>query len=94
VTPVVCFLGEMPSELSPNPDEVAEVFTIPLSALLKRPLWVYNESMAPIFLGGPHVIWGLTGYILDRFYKDILLPNNLSSSDDESDDTNVVADSL
>lgn len=81
VTPVVCFLGEVPTTLSPNPDEVAEVFTIPLSAFLQRHLWVYKEGIAPIFLGGPHVIWGLTGYILDRFYKDILLPNSLSASD-------------
>ena len=85
VTPVVCFLGEMPDNLSPNPDEVAEVFTIPLSSFLKRHLWVHKEGMAPIFLGGPHVIWGLTGYILDRFHKDILLPNNLSASDDSND---------
>ena len=26
-----------------------------------------------MFTGGPHVIWGLTAYILDRFLKDILL---------------------
>ncbi|GKY94939.1 hypothetical protein MPSEU_000458800 [Mayamaea pseudoterrestris] len=86
VTPVVCFLGEMPTNLSPNADEVAEVFTIPLSEFPKRHLWVRKEGMAPIFLGGPYVIWGLTGYILDRFYRDILLPNNLSSSDEGNDE--------
>ena len=85
VTPVVCFLGEVPSTLAPNPDEVAEVFTVPLAALLQRHLWVHRENMAPVFLGGPYVIWGLTGYILDRFHKDILLPNNLSSNDDGAD---------
>lgn len=81
VTPVVCFLGELPDRLVPDQREVAEVFTIPLASLLDKSLWVYKEGLAPIFLGGPHVIWGLTGYILDRFCKDILLPNSRSPSD-------------
>ena len=34
--------------------------------------WIYRKDSAPIFIGGPHVIWGLTGYIIDRFVKDIL----------------------
>jgi len=77
VTPVVCYLGELPESLEPNPTEVAQVFTIPLASLLQKELWVHSTAtgLAPIFLGGPHVIWGLTGYILDRFQKDILLPN-------------------
>jgi nudix motif 8 len=82
VTPVVCYLGELPDQLIPNESEVAEVFTIPLEALMDKSLWVYKEGLAPIFLGGPHVIWGLTGYILDRFYKDILLPHSRPSSDE------------
>jgi hypothetical protein len=35
---------------------------------------VYKDDHAPIFVGGPYVIWGLTGYILERFWKDILQP--------------------
>ena len=74
VTPVVCFVGEVADlKLKPNPDEVAEVFTIPLVALLRRSDWIHREGFAPIFVGGPHVIWGLTGYIIERFVKDILL---------------------
>lgn len=74
VTPVVCFVGEVADlNLKPNPDEVAEVFTIPLVALLRRSDWIHREGFAPIFVGGPHVIWGLTGYIIERFVKDILL---------------------
>jgi nudix motif 8 len=74
VTPVVCFVGEVADlNLRPNPDEVAEVFTIPLVALLRRSDWIHREGFAPIFVGGPHVIWGLTGYIIERFVKDILL---------------------
>jgi 8-oxo-dGTP pyrophosphatase MutT (NUDIX family) len=73
VTPLVCFLGDLTdSTLVPNPDEVAEVFTIPLSTLIQRDYWIHREGFAPIFLGGPHAIWGLTGYILERFVKDIL----------------------
>ena len=65
VTPVVCYLGEVP-ELSPNPEEVSEVFTIPLVDLLNKAFWIHKEQLAPIFVGGPYVIWGLTGYILER----------------------------
>lgn len=60
VTPVVCFVGDLThADLQPNPDEVAEVFTIPLTSLLKRKNWIHREGFAPIFVGGPHVIWGL-----------------------------------
>ena len=73
VTPVVCFVGDLTdSVLEPNPSEVAQVFTIPLHSLMQRDQWVHREGFAPIFVGGPHVIWGLTGYILERFVKDIL----------------------
>lgn len=74
VTPVVCYLGELPVTLSPQPNEVAEIFTVPLSSLLDPSLWVYKEGLAPIFVGGPHVTWGLTGYILERFGKYVLRP--------------------
>jgi len=76
VTPVVCFLGQDLAEvdLKPNPDEVAEVFTIPIASLLDNSQWVYKDDHAPIFVGGPYVVWGLTGYILERFWKDVLLP--------------------
>lgn len=83
VTPVVCYLGELPPDLYPNPDEVAQVFTIPLRSLVDQDAWVYKEGRAPIFLGGPHVIWGLTGYILDRFAKDILVPNSRPDGTEE-----------
>ena len=81
VTPVVCVLSQDLSEvdLQPNPDEVAEVFTIPLANLMDKAQWVYKDDHAPIFMGGPYVIWGLTGYILERFWKDILLPFNVHS---------------
>ncbi len=40
VTPVVCFLGELEkSQLKPNPDEVAECFTVPLQSFLDPGRW-------------------------------------------------------
>ncbi|CAJ1953725.1 unnamed protein product [Cylindrotheca closterium] len=79
VTPVVCFLGQDLAEidLKPNPDEVSEVFTVPLASVMDKSQWLYKDDHAPIFVGGPYLIFGLTGYIMDRFFKDILLPNNV-----------------
>jgi hypothetical protein len=76
VTPVVCFLGELPDKLFPNPSEVATAFTVTLESLCTKSYWVHRDGLAPIFLGGPEPVWGLTGYILERFTKDILLPNS------------------
>mmetsp|Transcript_19176 Transcript_19176/g.41665 ORF Transcript_19176/g.41665 Transcript_19176/m.41665 type:complete len:448 (-) Transcript_19176:55-1398(-) len=83
VTPVVCSFSQDLAEvdLLPNPDEVAEVFTIPLANLMDKTQWVYKADHAPIFVGGPYPIWGLTGYILERFWKDILLPYSSRRSD-------------
>jgi 8-oxo-dGTP pyrophosphatase MutT (NUDIX family) len=80
VTPVVCFLGELPERLHPNPDEVSQVFTVSLQSLAEPSYWSHKEGLAPMFLGGPHAIWGLTGYILDRFRKDLLRPNRVTLS--------------
>mmetsp|Transcript_20191 Transcript_20191/g.29967 ORF Transcript_20191/g.29967 Transcript_20191/m.29967 type:complete len:395 (-) Transcript_20191:456-1640(-) len=86
VTPVVCFVGELGDiNLKPNPDEVAEVFTIPLVNFLRRDDWISREGFAPIFVGGPHVIWGLTGYIMKRFVKDILLRYTFYKPDNHDD---------
>ncbi|VEU33896.1 unnamed protein product [Pseudo-nitzschia multistriata] len=83
VTPVVCSFNQDLAEvdLMPNRDEVAEVFTIPLVNLMDKTQWVYKDDHAPIFVGGPYAIWGLTGYILERFWKDILLPFSSRPSD-------------
>jgi len=73
VTPVVCFLGEIgESQLNLNPSEVAECFTVPLESFLDRERWVHKQHYAPFFTGGPHIIWGLTGYIVHRFVMDII----------------------
>lgn len=80
VTPVVCFIGEVGNvDLRPNPDEVAECFTVPISSILVSDQWIQKEGFAPIYIGGPHIIWGLTGYILHRFLKDILARYHVQS---------------
>ena len=81
VTPVVCFLGEA-DQLDPNPDEVAEAFTVPLELFLDRDRWVHKQHYAPIFTAGPHLIWGLTGYIIHRFIIDIVEDYNVLFGDE------------
>jgi hypothetical protein len=34
--------------------------------------WIHKQNYAPFFTGGPHIIWGLTAYIVNRFVKDIV----------------------
>ena len=46
VTPVVCYVGEIGHiELCPNPDEVAECFTVPLAHILDRDRYVIAALM-------------------------------------------------
>ncbi|KAL7471960.1 hypothetical protein ACHAXS_012273 [Conticribra weissflogii] len=86
VTPVVCFLGELEkSQLKPNPDEVAECFTVPLQSFLDPGRWVHKKNYAPFFTGGPHIIWGLTGYIVNRFVMDIVDSHDVVFDGDEKD---------
>jgi len=87
VTPVVGFVHDLRREhLRPNPDEVATCFAVPLPDLLHAEAWSRRDHMAPVFTGGPHVVWGLTAYILDKFLQDVLLQYrvNLGKSTDLS----------
>lgn len=78
VTPVVGFAGNLTKEqLRPNPDEVSHCFTIPLRQLLDREKWIIQKFKAPVFVGGPYPVWGLTGYLLDRFVRDVLEKHGL-----------------
>ena len=80
VTPVVGYVGELSEvQLTPNAAEVAECFTVPLSVVLDQSNWVRpSNNETPVFTGGPHVIWGLTAYILDRFAQDVLARYRIS----------------
>lgn len=70
ITPVVGILGALPS-LTPNPQEVAEAFTVPLAFFCnpangrselrdyrggRREVWFYEH--------GEHIIWGATAMIV------------------------------
>jgi len=82
VTPVVCFIGEIGNtRLNPNPSEVAECFTVPLESFLDRDKWVHRKGYAPFFTGGPYIIWGLTGYIVNRFVMDIIARYDVAFGD-------------
>lgn len=84
VTPVVGYLGAFEElKLDPNPDEVRDFFTVPVSALLDQDNWVVRDYSPPVFrekdAPKDRVIWGLTGYILHRFMK--LLPSVVFDKD-------------
>ncbi|KAL7991971.1 hypothetical protein Chor_016227, partial [Crotalus horridus] len=74
VAPVLANLGPLEDlALKPNPQEVEAVFTLSLSHLLQEKNQgythycrdgVYHYTM-PVFLHGPHRVWGLTAVITD-----------------------------
>ncbi|XP_048710810.1 mitochondrial coenzyme A diphosphatase NUDT8 isoform X2 [Caretta caretta] len=74
VAPVLAHLGPLECvRLSPNPQEVEDVFTIPLSHLLQaqnhgythfRHQGRYSHTL-PIFLNSRYRVWGLTAIITD-----------------------------
>lgn len=74
VTPVLGFIGELNElTLTPNPTEVDQYFTVPLKDIMDEKNWIIRDFSAPVFNGGPFVIWGLTAYLLDHFIKDVVL---------------------
>ena len=53
VTPVVGFIGDLSTlVLSPNPDEVDQLFTVPLKDLVDEKNWEYKDFSTPVFTGG------------------------------------------
>lgn len=73
VTPVVGFTGEMSDRsVAINEDEVESLFTVPLRDLMNEDNWVRHSNATPVFTGGPHVIWGLTAYLLDICLSEVL----------------------
>lgn len=64
VTPIIGYLGDYDKlKFMPNPDEVSEVFAVPISQLCDPAYWRYQEFTAPTFCDDKHKIWGLTGYV-------------------------------
>nr|XP_054490523.1 mitochondrial coenzyme A diphosphatase NUDT8 [Agelaius phoeniceus] len=82
VAPIVANLGSLEAlTLNPNPDEVEEVFTLPLAHLLREENQGYTHFRTasgygytlPVFLNGPHKVWGLTA-IITELTLELLVP--------------------
>ncbi|XP_008580132.1 PREDICTED: nucleoside diphosphate-linked moiety X motif 8, mitochondrial, partial [Galeopterus variegatus] len=82
VVPVLAGVGPLdPQSLTPNPEEVDEVFALPLAHLLQMQNQGYTHFCKgghfcytlPVFLHGPHRVWGLTA-IITEFTLQLLAP--------------------
>ncbi|XP_044539791.1 nucleoside diphosphate-linked moiety X motif 8 [Gracilinanus agilis] len=82
IVPVVAHVGPLESlDLTPNPQEVDDVFTMPLSHLLHPRNQGYTHFChqgryrytLPIFLHGPYRIWGLTA-VFTELTLEMLAP--------------------
>ncbi|KAI4561956.1 hypothetical protein R6Z07F_017564 [Ovis aries] len=82
VVPVLAGVGPLdPQSLRPNPEEVDEVFALPLAHLLQEQNQGYTHFCSgghfqytlPVFLHGPHRVWGLTA-IITEFTLKLLAP--------------------
>jgi len=72
VTPIVGYMPQEP-HFRPNPDEVAEVFSVPLAQLLDTQLKRSEERdvqgvrlQIPLYALGGHQVWGATGVMLSE----------------------------
>lgn len=77
ISPFVAMIPH-PYDWSPDPSEVATIFSVPISHLLdpeseRRELWDFGGSKVPIdlFPFGEHVIWGAT-HRITRSLLDLL----------------------
>ncbi|KAJ8712519.1 hypothetical protein PYW07_005361 [Mythimna separata] len=84
ITPVV---GEIKNfnfeKLTPNEAEVADVFTIPMKVFCdpeNHGCYMYNKICIPVYNGGKHTVWGITGIITHLFLQSFL-PNTLYNPD-------------
>ncbi|XP_004618622.2 mitochondrial coenzyme A diphosphatase NUDT8 isoform X1 [Sorex araneus] len=83
VVPVLAGVGPLDLQsLKPNPDEVDEVFALPLTHLLQAENQGYTHFCKggrfsytlPVFLHGPHRVWGLTA-VITEFTLQLLAPD-------------------
>nr|XP_013802204.1 PREDICTED: nucleoside diphosphate-linked moiety X motif 8, mitochondrial [Apteryx mantelli mantelli] len=83
VAPVLANLGPLEDvTLTPNPQEVEEVFTVPLAHLLQAENQGYTHFRSkgrysytlPVFLNGPYKVWGLTA-IITELTLELLAPD-------------------
>lgn len=80
ITPVVGKIKDFDIEkLTPNEAEVADIFTIPMKVFCdpeNHGSFMYNNVSIPVFDGGKHRVWGITGIITHLFLQSFL-PNYL-----------------
>ncbi|XP_064369416.1 mitochondrial coenzyme A diphosphatase NUDT8 [Dromaius novaehollandiae] len=83
VAPVLANLGPLEDlTLMPNPQEVEEVFTVPVAHLLQTENQGYTHFRSkgrysytlPVFLNGPYKVWGLTA-IITELTLELLAPD-------------------
>ncbi|XP_053418508.1 mitochondrial coenzyme A diphosphatase NUDT8 isoform X3 [Nycticebus coucang] len=87
VVPVLAGVGPLDLQsLRPNPEEVDEVFVLPLAHLLQTQNQGYTHFCRgghfsytlPVFLHGPHRVWGLTA-VITEFTLQLLAPSTYQS---------------
>lgn len=82
IYPFVAYINKVPV-FTPNPEEVAKLFTVPLNQLLKKSalvqlktqVWHKNktfETSVPAFYLNNNKVWGATAMILNEF-KDLII---------------------
>jgi nudix motif 8 len=74
VTPVVGYLGPLDDlrGLTVSEREIDDVFVLSLAQLMdpaKREVRQLGLRKAPFFTAGPHMVWGLTAFILDEVMR-------------------------
>ena len=77
VKPIIGLLDEMPT-LTANPDEIESIFTVPLDVFLnQKPSYDHKVKYMGINIPVPsfnhegYVIWGLTGYMIVEFMRQV-----------------------
>lgn len=82
ITPVVGLLKDFDmKKLQPSEDEVAEIFTVPMKVLCDKNnhgCFMYDNITIPVYNGGKHIVWGITGIITHLFLQSFL-PNEVYS---------------
>lgn len=76
ITPVVGQIKNFDmKKLHPNEDEVAEIFTVPMKVFCdsnNHGCFKYNDLVIPVFSGGKHKVWGITGIITHLLLQSFL----------------------
>ena len=77
VKPIIGLLDDMPI-LQANPDEIESIFTVPLDVFLnQKPTYDHKVKYMGINIPVPsfnhegYVIWGLTGYMIVEFMRQV-----------------------